>query len=298
MSGNIICVLTIFSLGFASCSKDLSSASSKSSTDSTATSSSTISVVVDSAGVKDTVYLLQTCANGFSRDTLAESALPAAITTYLDTAYSGYTYVQGFVIKDKSGTVGGYVVVISYNGKPVGLLFSSAGVLVQVLEQRQAGDLSGRGWHEGGRYDNRDGRQRDTVALSDLPAAITSYFSSNYAADTLLKAFENSDSSYLVISKDSGVLYATLFTYSGTFVKREVIADNGGVVAAIDQSALPSEALSYLTSTYPDYVFEKAYSLTSDGGVQDYLVVIDADNTKYAVEFSSSGSLLSTQTIW
>jgi hypothetical protein len=255
-------------------------------------------VAVDSAGTTDSVYVLQSCQHGYFRDSIAASALPSAITSYLDTAYSGYSFLKGYVIKDSAGTVGGYVVIISYNGKPVALLFNSSGVLVRVLEQRERGDLDGDGWHHGGRYGNRDGQHRDTVALSALPSAITSYFTTNYPQDTLLKAFKNYDSSYVVISKDSGVIYATSFTSSGTFIKRVIIAAHDGQIASVDQSALPSTITTYLTATYPDYVFEKAYSLTINSVIREYLVVIDANNTKYGLLFDSAGDLLSVHTIW
>lgn len=301
-----ICVLAVLCLGVVtctvSCSKDVTRGSSGSSASTSSVSTSSfIAVAVDSATTgTDSVYILQPCANGYFRDSIAASALPATITTYLDSTYSGYTTLQDYVIKDSAGTVGGYVVIISYNGKPVGLLFNASVTIVWVLEQREAGDRNAQGWHEGGRYGNRDGKHRDTVAISALPTAIAGYFTSNYPGDTLLKAFKNYDSSYLVISKDDGVIYATVFSSTGTYVKREILAAPAATVASVDQTALPSSALSYLTTTYPSYVFEKAYSLTSASGstVLEYLVVIDANNTKYAVLFDGSGNVLSTRTIW
>ncbi|MDR3714256.1 MAG: hypothetical protein P4L51_15670 [Puia sp.] len=297
-SGNILCLLAVLGFGLGSCSKEISRRSSGSSSSVSSTStSSTIAVAVDSTG-SDSVYVLQVCARGYFRDSIAASALPASITAFLDSTLSGYTTLQDYEIKDSAGTVGGYVVIVSYNGKPVALLFNASGVLVSVLEQRERGDLNGNGWHEGGRYSNRDGQHRDTVAISALPAAITSYFATGYPGDTLLKAFRNYDSSYLVISKDAGVIYGTVFSSTGSFVRRVVLADPGGVTASVDQTALPSTALSYLTATYPDYVFGKAYSLTSGSTILEYLVVIDANDTKYALLFDGSGAIESTRTIW
>jgi len=300
-SSKFICLAVALALGITSCTKNLSSTTSQTSTSTTSTSSTiaVAAVTADSPSTTtDSVYVIQHCAPGYFRDSIAASALPSAITSYLDTAYSGYSFLKGYIIKDSAGTVGGYVVIISYNGKPVALLFNADGALVRILEQREAGDISGEGWHHGGRFGNRDGQHRDTVALSTLPSAITSYFTGSYPQDTLLKAFRNYDSGYVVISKDSGVLYATVFSSSGSFIKRLIIAAPDGQVAAIDQTALPSSILSYLTATYPDYVFEKAFSLTADGSIRAYLVVIDADNTKYGLVFDSLGTLLSVHTIW
>jgi hypothetical protein len=44
-------------------------------------------------------------------------------------------------------------------------------------------------------------------------------------------------------------------------------------------------------------VFNKAFSITNDGVIKGFVVVIDANNTKYAVEFDVSGTFVSAKTI-
>jgi hypothetical protein len=188
------------------------------------------------------------------------------------------------------------VVVIYYNSNPVGLQFDSSGTFVKVLEQREKGDLNGAGWHNGGRFEHRDGRQRDTIAFSALSATITSYLATNYATDTLVRAFRNRDSSIVVISKNNG-LYATVFTTTGTFVSHEALPSKPGALQSIELTAVPSTAASYLAQTYPNYVFEKAFSVIQNGVVRGYVVVIDANNTKYAVLFDANGSFVKAKTI-
>jgi hypothetical protein len=165
-----------------------------------------------------------------------------------------------------------------------------------VLEQRERGDLDGPGFHHGGRFDGRDGQHRDTIALAFLPAAITSYFASNYTSDTLVKAFKNRDSSIVVLSKNNGV-YATVFALTGSFIKRDQLPTERGTIQSIELPALPSTASNYLAQTYPNYVFEKAFSFTENGTVKGYVVVIDANSTKYAVEFDAAGNFLKARTI-
>lgn len=85
----------------------------------------------------DSVYLAHSCGNGESRDSIAQADLPAAITTYLDANYAGYTYHKAFAVKDSTDAITGYVVVIYYNDKAVGVQFDSAGAFVRVLDQRR-----------------------------------------------------------------------------------------------------------------------------------------------------------------
>lgn len=283
----------------ASCQKNeeasTTGTSSASSTIAVATTA-TVSTSSTTARVADSVYLLQPCRRGEHRDTVAQADLPGAVATYLADNYNGASFSKAFVLKDQSGSLTGYVVVLYFNSKPVGLQFDSTGAFVKVLEQREKGDLNGAGWHHGGRFEHRDGKGRDTIALSALPASVTAYLAANYATDTLVKAFQGKDSSLVVLSKNNG-LYATVFTATGSLISRVQSPAKQGRAQSIELAALPSAAANYLSQTYPNYVFEKAFSVSSNGAVQGYVVIIDANNTKYAVSFDASGNFLKAKTI-
>lgn len=286
---------------FASCQKNDLSTDAGSDTATTSSSTfavaATTSTTAGSTGTTDSVYMVQPCGHGERRDSIAQADLPGSVSAYIADNYSGATFAKAFALKNSSSAVTGYVVVVYYNDKPVGLQFDSSGSFVKVLEQREPGDLNGPGHHNGGLFENRDGRGRDSIALSALPAAVTSYFASNYATDTLVKAFRDRDNSIVVLSKNNGV-YSTVFTSDGTFVKREELpAKSGGTVQSIELAAVPSVAADYLTQTYPNYVFEKAFSVSENGAVVGYVVVIDANNTKYAVAFDAIGNFVKAKTI-
>jgi hypothetical protein len=288
---SVFSVLMAGAIVVSSCKKEDSSITTTSSTDAIA--------VVASASIasSDSVYLVNGCNRGEHRDSVSAAALPAAINTYLGINYPNYVFHKAFVLTNSSSVTTGYLVVIYFNDKPVGLKFDAAGAFVKVLEQRERGDLSGPGWHHGGRFEHRDGQQKDTVALSALPVSVTTYLAANYPTDTLLKAFKNRDSSLVVLSRNNG-LYATVFDASGNFVRRVQMPAKNGNCQGIDQSALPSQVTNYLSATYPNYIFKKAFIVNSAGVTQGYVVLIDANNTKYAVAFDASGNFLSAKTIF
>jgi hypothetical protein len=296
---SMLCCSVFFVFIFASCNKELSNPTANgTSTNSISSDSGIIAIVLDS-NTNDTIYILQPCAHGFFRDSVSASLLPANLNSYLTSNYNGYTLIKAYEIKDSTGNIGGYVAIINFNGKPVAMLFDGNGNFVRVLEQREGGDIFSDGWHRGGRFANRDPQERgrDTISISALPTSVVSYMTSNYPGDSLVKAYINIDSSYLIISADSG-LYATLFNSSGDFVKRVQLYTRGPVSQQINQTDLPAAAQSYLTNTYPDYVFERGYSIYVNSSLQGYIVVIDSNNTKYAVEFDSAGNLVAAITIW
>lgn len=296
--GGAIYTLLASTILLASCQKsDLTGTSNDTSTSNTIAVAATQSASTSSQRTAtDSVYLLQSCRRGEHRDTVAQGALPSGVASYLSTNYAGYNFHKAFAVKDAASTVTAYVVVIYYNDKPVGLLFDAGGNFVRVLEQREKGDLNGTGFHAGGRFEHRDGKGRDSVALSALPVSVTAFFASNYATDTLVKAFRAKDSSLVVISRNNG-LYATVFSATGTFVTRVQVNQRPGQWQPVDLAGLPSVAANYLTTTYPNYVFEKAFQLSVNGTVKGYLVIIDANNTKYAVEFDATGTFIKAKTI-
>jgi len=260
-----------------------------------ATSSVAVSASEKTAG--DSIYAFHTCASFDHLDSIAFSSLPAAITSYLSTNYSGYSSTKSFNISNSSGTIIGYIAVISFNGNPVAIKFDANGEFVEVLELREGRDLLNEdGYHEGGCFQIRNGLHEDTLSITSLPAAIASYFSTNYPQDTLLKALQTFFGNYVVLSKNDS-LYATLFNSSGAFISREVLLTKTGWISPISQSALPATILNYLTSTYPGYTFDKAFSITRNGVLQGYVVVIDANNTKYGIEFDSGGNFVKVKSI-
>ena len=281
------------SLGFISCKKELSTVATTTST------ASTIAVAASSSAsgsTTDSIYILQPCDRGSQRDSIAESSLLPTITTYLNSNYAGYTFLKAFSITNSSGTITGYAVIVYYNNKPVGIEFDSSGNFIKVLEQRDKSDLDGDGWHHGGHFEDRDRLQKDTIALTALPAVVLSYLTSNYSADTLVKAYKNRDSGYVVLSKNNG-LFATVFDANGNFIKRVQLPTGHGNLQGIDQNSLPATSLSYLNTAYPNYVFKKAFVITDNGVTKGYVAFIDANGTKYAVEFDSAGNFVNARTV-
>ena len=285
------------SLFFASCQKsDLTPSTATTDSSSIAVAATATTASGSRSASTDSVYLMQSCGSGGSRDSISQLALPSIVQSYTTTNYSGATFSKAFAIKNGSAAVTGYVAVIYYNNKPVGLLFDSEGAFLRVLEQREKGNPNGSGHHNGSRFEHRDGKGRDTIALSALPSAVTAYFVSNYASDTLVKAFRGKDSSLVVLSKNSG-LFATVFNWSNAFVERKQLPSGGTSHQSIDLLQLPSVAANYLLETYPNYVFEKAFSFSQNGALKGYVIIIDANNTKYAIVFDASGNFIRVKPI-
>lgn len=297
-----------------SCKKDSATTdnSATKATASTVDAATTISlgIVATTSGnnvTKDSLYLVNCKGKHDKKEPVAASALSSAITTYLTANYSGYTFDRAFKVSDSTGVVINYIVVIKYNNAFVGLKFAADGTFVSVLEQMLGGDMRGPGpgpgpgpgFHPGGPFENRGGIRNDTIAISALPAAIKTAFTTAYPKDTLLHAAIAPDSTYLLLSKNAG-LYATAISKTGTVLKHDLLPKPGngrGKPTEVTQASLPAAISTYLTTTYPGYVFDKAFSINDNGTLQGYDVLITVNNTHYAVSFNASGSFVRAVTL-
>jgi hypothetical protein len=259
----------------------------------TVTKTSLNGVVTTTPITTSGIFIVNCYHNGDKKDSVTFASLPTAIGTYLTANYAGYTFQKAFKVSTSAGVIDHYVVVINFNGKPVGLKFDASGNFVLVYEQREGHDLNDdKGWHEGGCFGDRDGGHHDTLAVSALPTSIKTYFATNYPTDTLLHAAVNFDATYVVISENKG-LFATAFTSGGTFIARVQLMPHPEHHVSIAQTALPATVSSYLTTTFPAYVFDKAFVEKSAAGVvQGYVVFITANNTRMAVAFDASGAFV------
>ena len=259
---------------------------------------SSTSALGSSFGPSDSLYAMGACKKGFKKTPIELAALSSSISSYLNTNYAGFTFQKAYQISNQTtATTDSYIVVIQFNAKPVALKFDAAGAFVNVLELREGRNMKGRGgWHAGGFFDHRDGKQRDTLAISAIPSAIRTYMSTTYSTDTIVHAFVNRDQSIVVISKNVNY-FATAFSASNTFLKRHQLPAFPGKGMSIAASALPAVSTTYLTTTYPNYVFKKAFEIKANGTIKGYLVLIDANLTKYAVHFDATGAFVKAVTI-
>jgi hypothetical protein len=258
----------------------------------------TVALATVDTGKKDTLFLVNCFQPHALTDTVAFSALPSAISTYLTANYSGYTFEKAFEVLSSTKAVTAYIVVIKYNGNFVGLKFDASGTFVSVLEQMMGQDMSNpQGCHPGGPFgDRRGGPAQDTIALSAVPSAVLTYFETNYPTDTLLHAAVTPDTTYILISKN-GSLYATNITAAGKLISRIKLIPGPLHVKPVTEASLLSAITTYLTSTYSGYVFDNAFADLQGTTVVGYDVFITENSTNYMVHFDASGNFVNAITL-
>jgi hypothetical protein len=290
-------VLTIATL-FTSCTKEASEQEGTTDTEATAIAVAASQTTGISGSSDDSVYIMHECKEEDSRKAVAETSLSSEVSTYLSNNYSGYTLHKAYAVSKggNDNSLKGYIVIIYYNNKPVALRFNADGSFKKVLEQREKRDLRNKGWHMGGRFQNRSGMMQDTIALSALPASVLTYFQTTYSTDTITKVFRVHQNGYLVLSVNNGV-YATAFDPTGLFFKRIKLHAREGKSTVVEAAALPAAITTYLTATYPGYVFNKAFRIAANGTLKGYVILIDANSTRYGIAFDAQGNFEAAKAI-
>lgn len=302
-----VLVLGMVVMGFTACKKDADLAPEETNFETTladfgavavASSQSILSISDMPAMPTDSVYAIAACSKQHRRNPVLAAALPTALTDYLTANYAGYSLIKAFVVTPKiAANLDSYFIAIKFNDKPVAIKFDASGMFIKVLELREGRDMKmPRGHHLGGFFEHRDGKQRDSISLTLLPQTIKQYFIANYPQDTLKGAWLKKDASVVVISKN-GKFFGTAFKLNGTFINRTELPPFHGKDKEITEVALPANVLSYLTATYPNYVFKKAFLDKDRETTKGYLVLIDANLTKYAVVFSATGEFLKVKCV-
>ncbi|HEX8333795.1 MAG TPA: hypothetical protein VF622_14330, partial [Segetibacter sp.] len=102
-------VTLLSTVAFISCTKDQSE---NTDVDSLNTIAVLAELTATAQATGDSVYIIHPCDRGAKRDSIAQSALPASVATYLSANYSGNTFHKAFATKSSSSATTGYVVVI------------------------------------------------------------------------------------------------------------------------------------------------------------------------------------------
>ncbi|WP_128544339.1 PepSY-like domain-containing protein [Larkinella soli] len=181
------------------------------------------------------------------------SALPAAVTEYISKTYTGATIE--YAAKDDQGN---FLVAITQKGEKKALLFNADGSFNEALALK--GDRK-RGPHGGG---GKKGSLTQ-IAVTDLPATITSYINTNYAGAEIKTAAKDSTRGYIVMIVLDQQPKTLLFNNDGTFNK-EVQKPVKGNFTAVAVADLPASVTSYVTTNYANSTIKQA-AKNADGQI-------------------------------
>jgi hypothetical protein len=160
-----------------------------------------------------------------STTAVTQANLLPAITTYLGANYAGSVF-QGAYAYSQNGVLAGYEVTVLLNTVYTELLFDATGAFVSVHSGSNGGDgehNGGDGEHNGGNDNHSGGITDAVIAQTALPAAITTFLTTNYAGYTFVSAKVEQNGTtvtgYKVRFTLAGRNYEAGFNATGTLIK-------------------------------------------------------------------------------
>ena len=148
---------------------------------------------------------------------ITQANLPAAITDYLTTNYAGYAF-NNAEVRIENGTTSGYEVVITQNNKLYFLLFDASGKFLSAKDAPARPDGHGGPGQPGGGHG-----QEKSIAQANLPAAVTTYLTTNYSGYAFVAGEVAADPAGNIVRYEvkftlSGKSYEADFDGSGNFL--------------------------------------------------------------------------------
>jgi PBP1b-binding outer membrane lipoprotein LpoB len=218
-----------------------------------------------------------------------EVALPENIKSYISSNYAGATIKNASQQINKDGKLEGYKVTIRSNeGKTITLVFDATGTLTLLI----ADDKN----------DNKPGLNPQKIYFiekNDLPEVIKTYLNSKHADYKCIKAaviVDGDTKNYsIVISKDL-TSYEYLFDEKGNVLKSNSFGVDAPTNRIEDKvltiSALPAGIKAYLDKEFKGWAYEKGISISQNGALLGYNILITYEKKQYSLQFDAKGTLI------
>jgi PBP1b-binding outer membrane lipoprotein LpoB len=218
-----------------------------------------------------------------------EVALPENIKAYILSHYAGASIKNVSQQINKDGKLEGYKVTIrNSENKDITLVFDATGTFTLLIGN-----------------DKNDNKLELNppkiyfIEKNDLPEVIKTYLNSKHADYKCIKAavvIDGDSKNYsIVISKDL-TSYEYLFDEKGNVLK----SNSFGVDApsnriedkALVVNALPLTIKTYLDKEFKGWAYEKGITISQNGALLGYSILITYDKKQYSLQFDAKGMLI------
>ncbi|OJJ14003.1 hypothetical protein BKI52_44870 [marine bacterium AO1-C] len=132
----------------------------------------------------------------------------------------------------------------------------------------------------------------DSIAVSALPQAIRDYVATNYAGQTIQKAYKENCNGTIQYEVELSGGVELIFDANGQFIKKETDDDKNDNKneVAINATDLPQATQTYISTNYAGKTITKAYKITDSTGIVTGYEVELNDGTE--VYFDATGNFV------
>lgn len=223
-----------------------------------------------------------------------EVTLPENIKNYIAANYVGATIKNASQQIGKDGKVEGYKVAIrSREGKEITLIFDATGTLTLLIT------------------DDRNGNSPALnppkiyfIEKTQLPDAIKIYLSSKHPDYNCIKAaviIDGDTKNYSVVVSKDLTSFEYLFDDKGNVLKSNSFGVNAPPNRIEDKpltgSDLPATIKIYLDKEFKGWAYEKGISISQNGTLLGYNILITVDKKQFSLQFDATGKLIGKEQV-
>ncbi len=218
-----------------------------------------------------------------------EVNLPENIKKYIETNYAGATIKNASQQIGKDGKGVGYKISIkSKEGKEITLIFDVTGTLTLLITDD--------------RNDNKPALNPPKIYFieqKDLPEAIKTYLNKKHSDYKFIKAaviVDGDTKTYSVVVSKDLTAFEYLFDINGNVLKSGSFGVNAPSNQIQDKpltvNDLTTVIKAFLDKEFKGWVYEKGISVTQNGTLLGYSILITFDKKQYNLQFDGAGKLI------
>ncbi|MHA8071309.1 PepSY domain-containing protein [Aquirufa ecclesiirivi] len=203
---------------------------------------------------------------------IAETDLPAAITTYLKEKHTGYTFIHAG--KKTSGTPVTYRVEIKVDTTVYSILFDETGAMISTIEGKK-GEKGGKGM----------GAAVSHLALTELPAAVQAAITGYTFKNAVLRLDGNGLATYHIHAEKDGKVWDFKIDATGKILSSKEESKDDIKITKTEITTLPQAIIDYLNKNAVGWTLKNAFSVQKDNVAIHYHVVVTVGVNSQAYMF-------------
>lgn len=218
-----------------------------------------------------------------------EVALPENIKTYISSNYAGATIKNASQQITKDGKLEGYKVLIkSTDNKDIALIFDATGTLTLQIADNKNGN---------GPAPNPP--KIYFIEKNALPDVIKTYLSTKHPDYKCIKAavvVDGDAKNYSIVISQDLTSYEYLFDEKGNVLKSNSFGVDAPTNRIEDKplniSSLPAPIKVFLDKEFKGWAYEKGISISQNGALLGYNILITYEKKQYSLQFDAKGTLI------
>ena len=227
---------------------------------------------------------------------ITQAELPKTISDYLSVKYPGYTFDNAAKKVDSLNAIKGYRVDLTFNAEKYTNFFDANGGFLAEIKgmMGKPGNMGPGGMGMGPGKNGDKPAPAATITEADLPAAVkTAITGYTFKSGVLIVDKAGAKLYHVHVEKD-GTVYNFTYDENGKLVEKTAENAKGADITKATIATLPDKIKTYLDTNAKGWTLKEAISISKDGVIIHYHVVVTVGGNSQTYMFDKDLNLVTT----